>query len=170
MLKSKKVDIVECLRQDLTNSSAVIVAHYHGLNVAQISKLRKKILKAGGKFTVTKNTLLRLALTNSSFDKVDNLFKGPTAIGISNDPVSVSKIMVEFAEEHPSLKILGGVANDNIITFEGIKVLATLPSLDELRSRIISILQASAVSIARIVNTPATNVTRVFSSYASKNS
>ncbi len=169
MLKSKKVDIVENFRQDLTNSNTVIVAHYHGLSVSQISQLRKKMLSAGSKFIVTKNTLLKLALADSRFNKVDALFKGPTAIGVSNDPILVSKIMVEFAEKNPNLKILGGVANDNIITLESIQALATLPSLDELKRKIISILQTSAISIARILATPATHVTKVISSYASKN-
>jgi large subunit ribosomal protein L10 len=170
VLKSKKIDIVENLKQNLAEANTVIIAHYHGLSVAQISQLRKKMLGAGAKFTVTKNTLLKLALKDSNFNKVENLFKGPTAIGFSNDPVSASKIMTEFAETNENLKILGGVANDNVLTLEGIKVLATLPSLDELRGKIISILQTSATSIARMLNAPATNVTRVISAYGSKNS
>jgi large subunit ribosomal protein L10 len=169
VLKSKKIDVVENLRQNLTEANTVILAHYHGLTVTQISQLRRKMLGAGAKFTVTKNTLLKLALPeDSSFRKMEDLFKGPTAIGMSNDPVSVSKVMVEFSEKNENLKILMGVANDNVVTLEGIKVLATLPSIDELRGKIVSILQTSAISIARILTTPATNVARVISAYATK--
>lgn len=168
MLKSKKLDVVENFRQSLAKTSTLIVAHYHGLNVTQISQLRKKMRDAGATFVVTKNTLLKLAVKDTSFSQIENLLNGPTAIGMSHDPVAVSKAMVEFAEINDNLKIIGGVANDNIITLESIRVLATLPSLDELRGKIISMLQTPAITIARLLNTPATNVTRVISAYASK--
>ena len=168
MLKSEKVGVIENLKQSFAESNTVIVAHYHGLSVAQVSQLRRKMRNAGAKFTVTKNTLLKLALKDSSFNQIEDLLKGPTAIGLSSDPVSASKVMVEFAKENESLKILGGIANDNFMTLEGIKTLATLPSLDELRSKIISILTTPAISIARMLNAPATNVARVISAYSTK--
>lgn len=163
MLKSKKSELVESFKHEFTEASAMIVAHYHGLSVSQISVLRKQIRQSGAKFSVAKNTLLKLALKDTPFDQVNEMFKGPTAIAISNDPVAVSKVMVEFAEKNANLKIIGGVANDNVITIDGIKVLATLPSIDVLRGKIISILQTPAITIARLLNTPATNVTRVIS-------
>lgn len=168
MLKSKKTELVSKLKQEFTDSSVMLIAHYHGLSVTEISALRRKMREAGAKFSVAKNTLIKIALEETPYDQVKELFKGPTAIALSSDPVSISKVMVEFAEKNANLKIVGGVANDNVLTIDGIKVMATLPSIDELRSKIISILQTPAVTIARLLKTPATNVSRVISEHSKK--
>lgn len=169
MLKSEKSNLVASLKEEFSNSNTMIIAHYHGLSVAQISKLRRAVRGAGAKFTVAKNTLLKLAMKDTTYEQASDMLKGPTAVAVSSDPVAISKVLTEFANANESLKILGGVANDNVLTLEGVKLMATLPSLDELRGKIISIIQTPAISIARLLGTPATDVTRVISAHATKN-
>lgn len=170
MLKSKKYEFVENLNKELTSASTVIVTHYQGLNVSEVTKLRKKMHELTARFIVTKNRLAKIAIKDTNFAELGEFFTGPTAIAVSDDPVAAAKAVVGFAKENKNLKILGGIANDNKLDESQIKQLATLPSLDELRAKLIALIQAPATNLVRVVNAPASKVARVFSAYSTKES
>lgn len=150
------------------DTGIVLVAHYKGLTVAEITDLRIKIRAAGAHFKVTKNLLVKRALTGTSYESIASLFKGPTAVAYSNDPTSAAKALNEFAKKNGKLVLVGGAFGNTVLDKAGIQQLADLPSLDELRAKIIAMLQTPATRIAGVLQAPAGQLARVFGAYAKK--
>ncbi|WP_341793167.1 MULTISPECIES: 50S ribosomal protein L10 [unclassified Rickettsia] len=169
MLRSEKPIVVEELEKVYKESTSVIVAHYHGLTVSQISSLRESLKVKGAGFKVVKNTLAKIAANKSGLDGAVNLFAGPTAIAYSKDPVEVAKLVVDFAKSNDNLKIVGGIVNDQLLNEHSIRELSKLPSLNELRGKIIGLLQAPATKIVGVLQAPASSLARVIQAYVSKN-
>ena len=168
MDRTQKAEAVKSLNGLLSGAGAVIVAHYSGMTVAQMGDLRSRLRKAGASFKVAKNRLAVRALEGTNAAGISDLFKGPTGIAYSADPVAAPKVLVAYAKENAKFKILGGVAVGSVLDPEGVKALAELPSLDQLRGKIIGLLQAPATKIAGVLQAPAGQLARVLAAYASK--
>ena len=150
MNREEKTELLGELNELFSNSELVVVSHYKGLTVAEVSELRNNIRKAGAGFRVTKNRITRLALKGTKFENLADLFKGPTAIAFANDPISACKACVEFAKTNEKLIIVGGAMGTGVISVDEIKKLASIPSMDELRAKIIGLLQAPGAQLARV--------------------
>lgn len=150
MNREEKSQLLSELNELFNNSEIVVVSHYKGLTVEEVSELRDNIRKAGAGFRVTKNRITRLALKGTKFEGLTDLFVGPTAIAFANDPISACKACVEFAKTNEKLVVLGGAMGTGVLTIEEINKLATIPSLDELRAKIIGLLQAPGAQLARV--------------------
>jgi len=168
MDRVQKQDLVNSLNGDLTSMETVVIAHYKGLTVAEITDLRRKIRANGGVMKVAKNSLVKLALKGTPYESLSSLFTGPTAIFYSTDPVAPAKIVSEFANDNDKLVIVGGAMGASVLDVEGVKQLAKMPSLDQLRAGIIGIISAPATKLATILQTPAGQLARVFGAYAAK--
>ena len=168
MDRTQKAEEVEGLKGLFNDAGAVVVAHYSGMTVAQMGELRSRLRKAGASFKVAKNRLAMRALEGTQAAGISDLFKGPTGIAYSKDPVAAPKVLVAYAKENDKFKILGGVAVGSVLNAEGVKALAELPSLDQLRGKIIGLLQAPATKIAGVLQAPAGQLARVISAYANK--
>ena len=168
MDRTQKAEAVQGLNGLFADAGAVIVAHYSGMTVAQMGEMRSRLRKAGASFKVAKNRLAMRALEGTPAAGISELFKGPTGIAYSKDPVSAAKVLVAYAKENDRLKILGGVAVGTVLNPEGVKALAELPSLDQLRGKILGLLQAPATKIAGVLQAPAGSVARVIAAYAKK--
>jgi len=162
--RSEKKEFVQKLKDEIDNSSSVIVAHYKGLTVNESEQLRSEMRNNGAKFKVTKNRLSKLALEQTQFKDIADLFKGPTAIAYSDDPVSPAKVAVSFEKKLENFKIIGGGYNGEKIDLEKINFLATLPSIDELRGKIVGLISAPAQKISSILKEPAGQISRLVSS------
>ena len=169
MLRSEKKTFVSELEKIYEDSNSVIITHYHGLTVSQITNLRKALRENGASFKIVKNTLSKIAATNVKLPHDPEAFSGPTAIAYSKDPVAAAKGVVEFAKANDNLKVIGGIVNDKILNVVEVQQLAKLPSLDQLRGKIVGILQAPAANLARIVQAPAGSLARVIQAYSEKN-
>ncbi len=169
MLRSEKHEFVTELEEVYKKSSSVIVTHYHGLSVSQVTSLRRALKAKGAGFKVVKNTLSKIAASKAGIQDISSLLTGPTAIAYSEDPVEAAKVVVEFAKTNGSLKIIGGLVNNQLLDVQSVQHLAKLPSLNDLRGKIVGILQAPATKIARVVQAPATQLARVLQAYAGKN-
>ena len=167
MKRSEKKDFVTNLKNDLDQSSSVIVAEYSGLTVAESESLRKEMRSNGAKFKVTKNRLTKLAISETQFKNISELFKGPTAIAYSHDAVAPAKVAVSFEKKFENFKIIGGGYNGEKIDKDKIDFLAKLPSLDELRGKIIGLISAPAQKIASITIEPGAQIARLISSNSS---
>jgi large subunit ribosomal protein L10 len=150
------------------NTAVVVVAHYKGLTVADMQKLRAQMKQAGATVKVSKNSLTKIALEGTDVASVQALMKGPTLIAYSGDPVAAPKVAVDFAKGNDKLVILGGAMGTTALNPEGVRSLATLPSLDELRGKLVGLIQAPATKIAQVVNAPAAKLARVFGAYAKR--
>ena len=150
MNRNEKTDLLNDLNGLFSDAEIVVVSHYKGLTVAEVSELRDRIRKVGAGFRVTKNRITRLALKGTKFEGIADLFKGPTAIAFASDPVSACKACVEFAKENEKLIIVGGAMSTGVLSVDEIKRLATIPSMDELRAKIIGLLQAPGAQLARV--------------------
>ncbi len=168
MNRTEKNGSIEELTRMYSHNSAVIITHYHGLSVGKIHLLRKRLKEQGGELRVVKNTLARIAAKNSGLNNVEYLLNGPVAIAYSSDPVSVAKILHKFAKENESLKIIGGILDSNAVSREIIEKLSTMPSLTEIRGKIVGVISAPATQIACILTAPASQVARVLSAYSNK--
>ena len=168
MKRSEKKDFVKKLKDEIKNSSSVIVSHYDGLSVSEIDSLRKEMRDNGAKFKVTKNRLTKLALEDTQFKNIADLFTGPTAIAYSDDPVAPAKVAVSFEKKFENFKIIGGGFDGEKIDTTKINFLATLPSMDELRGKIVGLLSAPAQKIASIVKEPAGKMARMMSAQSKK--
>jgi large subunit ribosomal protein L10 len=151
-----------------TNTGSIVVAHYSGLTVAQMQKLRKEMKKAGATVKVAKNSLVKIALAGTEMNSISPLMKGPTILAYANDPVAAPKVAVAFAKEHDKLVILGGAMGSTSLNVDGVRALATMPSLDELRAKLVGIIIAPATKIAQLATAPAAKLARVFGAYANK--
>lgn len=168
MDRSQKKQIVSLITSKLNESYTVILVHYHGLNVAEITKLRRSMIQNNAEFIVAKNSLAKLALVGTTFHQLESLMNGPIAIALSKDPISAAKVIVNFNKENDKLVIVAGAAKERLLDVASVKTLAAMPSLDELRAKIIGILSTPATRIATIVAAPASAVARVISAYAKK--
>ncbi len=168
MNRTQKKDWVSSLHGTVGEAGLVVVTHYKGLTVAEMTDLRAKVRAAGASFKVTKNRLTKLALQGTKYEGIADLFVGPTAVAWSDDPVAAAKITVEFAKANQKLVILGGALDGNRLDAEGVKSLATLPSLDELRAKILGMLSTPATRIAGVLQAPAGAVARVIGAHAKK--
>ena len=168
MDRSQKADLVDQLKNVFTETSVVVVTRNHGLSVDQSTDLRLKMRDAGAQFIVAKNRLALIALHGTRYQPIGDLLKGPTALATSTDPVAAAKVAVEFAKSNDKFEIVGGAMGDTVLDVDGIKALAALPSLDELRAKIVGLIQAPASKIARTVNEPGAQLARIFSAYAAK--
>jgi large subunit ribosomal protein L10 len=168
MDRVQKAESVKELNVLFAEAGAVIVAHYAGMTVAQMSDLRSRMRAAGASFKVAKNRLAKRALEGTPAGGIADLFTGPTGIAYSRDPVAAPKVLVAYAKENDRLVILGGAALGSVLDLQGIKTLAELPSLDQLRGKIIGLLQAPATKVAGVLQAPAGQLARVLSAYANK--
>ncbi len=167
MKRSEKKDFVSKLKDEFSNSSSIIVTEYSGLTVNESESLRKEMRNNGATFKVTKNRLTKLAIADTPFKDLSDLFKGPTAVAYSTDPVAPAKVAVNFEKKFENFKIIGGGYNGEKIDKERINFLAKLPSLDELRGKLIGLISAPAQKIASITSEPGAQIARLLSSKSS---
>lgn len=168
MDRAQKQDTIEALKGVFDSSGAVVVTHYLGLTVAEMTDLRGRLREQGAQLKVVKNTLAQKALDGSVGEAGDALFKGPVAIAYAPDPVSAAKVATQYAKENDKFSVVGGLMGQQVLDKGGISALATLPSLDELRGKIIGLIQAPATKIAGVLQAPAGQLARVFNAYAQK--
>ena len=168
MNRTQKQEWIDSANAEVKDAGIVLVAHYRGLNAAEVSELRSKVRAAGAKFKVTKNLLAKRAVASTNYEKIVDLFKGPTAIAYSSDPVAAAKVLQEFSKKNGKLVLVGGAFGDTILDKAAIAQLATLPSLDELRAKIIALLQTPATRIAGVLQAPAGQIARVIGAHATK--
>ncbi len=168
MLRAQKEEKVALLQEVFQESQLVVLTHQTGLTVAETTELRGKMREAGAGFRVTKNRLARIALEGTAFAHIADRLTGPPAIAYSVDPVAAAKATVDYAKKNDKLVIVGGALGDKALDADGIQALAKLPSLDELRGKLIGVLQAPATKVAGVLQAPAGQLARVFSAYGSK--
>jgi large subunit ribosomal protein L10 len=166
--RTEKEELVSTLNASFGEVSLVIVTQQTGLTVAQSQDLRRKMRAAGANFKVSKNRLTRLALKGTKFEGLDSLFSGPTGIAMSEDPIAAAKVAVEFAKDNDKLQIVGGAMDSQVLDVEGVMALAKLPSLDELRGKLIGLMQAPATKVAGVLQAPAGQMARLLNAYAQK--
>jgi len=166
--RAEKKEAVVALHDVFARTSVVVVAQYSGLTVAQMQRLRKQMKQAGATVQVAKNRLAQIALKGTDVASIGSLLKGPTLLAYSSDPVAAAKAAVAFAKDHEKFVVLGGAMGKTALDPNGVKALATMPSLDELRAKLIGLIGAPATKIAQLVTAPAAKVARVVSAYASK--
>ena len=165
MKRSEKKEFVQKLKDELDSSSSVIVAHYSGLTVAESQELRSEMRNSGAKFKVTKNRLAKLAFEQTQFKDMADLFTGPTAIAYSDDPVAPAKVAVNFEKKLEKFKIIGGGYDGEKIDLDKINFLASLPSMDELRGKLVGLIAAPAQKIASIMKEPAGQMARLLDAH-----
>lgn len=168
MNRNEKAESVASLHATLSQAGAVIITRNLGMTVAQSTALRTKMRDGGASFKVAKNRLAKIALADTPYTGISDMLTGPTALATSTDPVSAAKIVVEFAKTNDKLEIVGGGMGDMVLDIAGVKALAELPSLDELRAKIVGLVQAPATKLAQIAAAPAGQLARVFGAYAAK--
>ena len=158
MNKEQKKNYITEMTANLENSEAVLVTHYQGLTAKQLDELRKEMRQKGIQFKITKNKITKLALENTKCKDLKNLFTGPTAVALSKDAISTAKILTKFSKENNNLKILGGIMGKEILDVAAVANVATLPTLDEARAKIIGILRSPAQKIVSILLAPASKI------------
>ncbi len=168
MIRAEKKDQVSKIEEIYKSSEAVIITHYHGMTVGDLNNLRSDLRSNGAGFKVVKNTLSKIAADNLSLAYDPEMFSGPTAIAYSEDPVAAAKSVVNFAKTNNNLKVIGGMVGGQVVELSEVEKLAKLPSLDELRGKIIAVLQAPATNIVRVLSAPASQVARVIKAHAEK--
>ena len=168
MDRSQKADLVAELKSLFSDTSVVVVTRNLGLSVAQSTALRTKMRDAGASYKVAKNRLAKLALKDTQYEGLEEYLTGPTALAWSTDPVAAAKAAVDFAKTNDKLEIVGGAMGSTKLDAEGIKALASMPSLDELRAKIVGLVNAPATKVAQLVNAPAAKLARVFGAYGAK--
>jgi large subunit ribosomal protein L10 len=166
--RAAKAELVTNLNGVFANTAVVVVAHYKGLTVADMQKLRSQMKQAGATVKVSKNSLTKIALEGTDVASIQALMKGPTLIAYSGDPVAAPKVAVDFAKANEKLVILGGAMGTTALNPEGVRSLATMPSLDELRAKLVGLVNAPATKLAQLANAPAAKLARVFGAYAKK--
>jgi large subunit ribosomal protein L10 len=166
--RAAKKQAIDDLNGVFKDTSVAVVAHYSGLTVAQMQVLRKQMKQAGAAVKVSKNRLAKIALEGTDVVSIGSLLKGPTVIATSKDPVAAPKVAIDFAKANERFVILGGAMGKTVLNPDGVKALASLPSLDELRGKIVGLLVAPATKLAQLTNAPAAKLARVVQAYASK--
>ena len=165
--RAQKAESIESLKGVFAGAGAVVVTHYLGLSVAELSDLRGRLRKEGAALKVVKNRLAQKAL-NGAGEGANALFKGPVAIAYAPDPVSAAKVTMQYAKDNEKLKIVGALMGETLLDAKGVDALAKLPSLDQLRAQILGLIQAPATRVAGVIQAPAAQLARVFSAYGAK--
>ena len=168
MDRAQKAELVAELKQTFNETSVVVVTRNLGMTVAQSTALRIRMREAGASFKVSKNTLALIAVEGTPYQPISDMLTGPTALATSSDPVSAAKVAVDFAKTTDRFEIVGGAMGDTLLDVNGVRALAELPSLDELRARIVGLVQAPATKLAQVIQAPAAQLARVFGAYAAK--
>ncbi len=168
MDRAQKAELVAELKSTFEATSVVIVTRNLGLTVAQSTALRTKMREVGASYKVSKNKLARIAVEGTTYETIQDLHVGPTALTTSADPLAPAKVVVDFAKTNDKLEIVGGMMGETVLDVAGVKALAELPSLDELRAKIVGLVQAPATKVVQIVQAPAGQLARVFGAYAAK--
>lgn len=168
MDRAQKSEMVSTLSEVFSGTGVVVVAHYSGLNVAAMTTLRGRMKDAGASLKVAKNRLAKLALKGTEIEHISGLFQGPTVIAYSADPVAAPKVAAEFAKTNDKFVVLGGAMGATSLDAKGVEALATLPSLDALRAKLIGMIQTPATRIAGVLQAPGAQVARVIGAYARK--
>jgi large subunit ribosomal protein L10 len=168
MDRSQKAESVASLNAVFNEVGVVVITRNLGMSVAQSTVLRGKVRDAGATYKVAKNRLAKLAIKDTNYAGIDEMFTGPTAIASSVDPIAAAKAVVDFAKTTDKIEIVGGSMGTQVLNAEGIKALASMPSLDELRAKLIGLVQAPATKLAQLSTAPAAKLARVFSAYAEK--
>jgi large subunit ribosomal protein L10 len=164
--RARKEELVVELNGAFADAALVVVTHQSGLTVAESTDLRRRMREAGASFKVTKNRLVKLALVGTPYEGIADLFEGPTAIAYSADPVVAARVAVDFSKENDKLVVIGGAMAEDRLDEAGVKALAMLPSLDDLRGRLIGLLNAPATKVAGVLQAPAGQLARVLSAHA----
>jgi large subunit ribosomal protein L10 len=165
--RAQKRELVSTLNEAWKDTGVMVVAHYKGMTVSQMTEFRKRMKEAGGSVKVAKNKLAKLALQDTSAQGITDLLKGQTCVAYSQDPVSAARVSVKYSRENDKLVILGGAMGNTVMDVAGVKALADLPSLDELRAKLVGLLQAPATKIARILVEPGAMLARVVHAHGS---
>lgn len=168
MERAAKEALVTVLHEVFNTAGVVVVTHYSGLSVAQMTDFRNRMRAAGGSVKVAKNRLAKIALKDAQIGDITDLLTGPTCLCYSDDPIAAAKISVEYSKGNDKLVILGGAMGSSVLDANGVKALAALPSLDEMRGTLVGLIQAPATKIARIVNEPGGQLARVLQAKASQ--
>jgi large subunit ribosomal protein L10 len=168
MDRSQKADAVAELNRTFNEVGVVVITRNLGMTVKQSTELRNKMRAAGASYKVSKNKLAKIATEGTDYSVIADLLTGPTALATSTDPVAAAKVVVEFAKTNEKLEIVGGAMGAQLLDAEGVKALATMPSLDELRAKILGLIVAPATKLATITQAPAAQLARVLSAYAEK--
>lgn len=168
MDRTQKSEVVTTLNATFAEIGVVVVTRNLGLTVAQSTDLRTKMRDAGAQFKVTKNRLAKIALKDTQYEQLSGLLTGPIALATSADPVAAAKVVIEFAKTNDKLEVVGGAMGATLLDAEGVKALASMPSLDELRGKIVGLIQAPATKVATVLQAPAAQLARVFNAYAEK--
>jgi len=168
VIRAEKKDQVLKIQEIYQSSDAVVIVHYHGMSVSELDKLRVNLKGREASLKIVKNTLSKIAANNLSMSYDPSMFAGPTAIAYSKDPVAAAKVVVDFSKTNDNLKVIGGIVNGQVMSLSEVETLAKLPSLDELRSKLVAVLQTPATNIARVLSAPAVQVARVLKAYADK--
>lgn len=166
MNRTEKAELIETLQSAFNESSTIVVAHQVGMTVAESGELRRKMREAGAGFKVTKNRIAKLALKGTRFEDLDSMFTGPTAVGMSQDPVAAAKAIVDYAKGNKKITIIGGSMDGKTLDQAGVEALAKMPSLDELRGKLVGLVQAPAAKVARVTQAPAGKLARVIQARA----
>jgi large subunit ribosomal protein L10 len=168
MDRTQKAEAVSALNANLGQVGVVVVTRNLGLTVAQSTDLRQKMREADAAYKVTKNRLAKIAVKDTDYEGISDLLTGPIALASSADPVAAAKVAVEFAKTNDKLEIVGGAMGSVMLDVNGVKALASLPSLDELRGKLVGLIQAPATKVATVIQAPAGQLARVFNAYATK--
>jgi large subunit ribosomal protein L10 len=168
MDRTQKAEVVTTLHATFAEIGVVVVTRNLGLTVAQSTDLRQKMRDAGASFKVTKNRLAKIALKDTQYEQLSDMLTGPIALATSSDPVAAAKVAIDFAKTNDKLEIVGGAMGETLLDANGVKALASMPSLDELRGTIVGLLVAPATKLATVTQAPAAQLARVFNAYAEK--
>lgn len=168
MSRAEKEQEVQALNERFANDEVLVVTHYSGLTVSKMQELRAELRKEGASFKVTKNSLAKIAIKGTKFEGVGRMFTGPTGIASSVDPVAAAKIVHKFSKDNDKLVILGGALGEKELDVSGVEALAKLPSLDEIRSKLVGLLQAPATKLAGLMQAPARELVGVTKAYGEK--
>jgi len=163
--RSRKEELVAELHRTFEDTHLLVVTQQNGLTVQEVTSLRNQLREEGASFHVTKNRLAKIALKGTKFESLESIFTGPTAIAVSADPVAAAKVAVDFANKNDKLTIVGGALDDKSLDVDNVVALAKLPSLDELRGKIVGLLQAPAGKIVGVLQAPSGQLARVFGAY-----
>ena len=168
MDRNEKSEVVSALHASLKQMGVVVITRNLGMSVAQSTDLRQKMRDAGAAYKVTKNRLAKIAIQDTDYVALSDMFTGPVGLATSADPIAAAKVAIEFAKTNDKLEIVGGAMGTQVLDAEGIKALASLPSLDELRAKLVGLIQAPASKLVTVTQAPAAQLARVFGAYAAK--
>ena len=168
MNRAEKVNFVSEFSNLLSNTNFVLVTQYKGLSVEEISSLRKQAREKNTSFKVTKNSLAKRALKNTNYEKLEQLFIGPTAVAFSEDPVSAAKVLYDFSKDNEKLKIIGGAMGSKELDIDEIKKLASLPSMETIRANLVGLISSPLSNIVSLLNEPSSKIVRLINSKQQK--